>query len=83
VVHSAQQIQVEAALIASEGCMTVLVCDVYRGKIAIDNEEAGHCMEGLDWDGAVKDISAAAKYLQAAGCTKVGCQLFFRRMKSS
>jgi len=66
-----QQIQDEGAQIASEGQMTVLVCDVYRGKIAVDHEEAGHYMHDLDWDGAVKDISGAAKYLLSAGCTKV------------
>jgi len=66
-----RQIQDEAALIADEGQLTVLVCDVYRGRVAVDREDAGHCMEHLDWDGAVNDISAAAKYLLSAGCTKV------------
>jgi len=66
-----RQIVEEAALIASDGEMTVLVCDVYRGETAVDREDAGHRMEGLDWDGAVKDISAAANYLLSAGCTKV------------
>jgi len=66
-----RQIQDEAALIADQGRMTVIVCDVYRGKIAIDHEEAGHCMEDLDWAGAVMDISGAAKYLMSVGCTKV------------
>jgi len=66
-----RQIQDEAALIAHQGALTALVCDVYRGRIAVDREEAGHCMEGLDWDGAVKDISGAARYLISAGCTKV------------
>ena len=66
-----QQILDEGALIGREGQMTVLVCDIYRGKIAIDREQAGHYMEDLDWEGAVKDISGAAKYLLSAGCTKV------------
>jgi len=67
-----QQIVDEGALLAREGQMTVLVLDVYRGKVAIDREQAGHYSSDLDWDGAVKDISAAARYLLTAGCTKVG-----------
>ena len=66
-----QQILGEGALIGREGQMTVLVCDIYRGKIAIDREQAGHYAQDLDWEGAVKDISGAAKYLLSAGCTKV------------
>jgi len=29
----------------------VLIPDLYRGKIATDNEEADHLMRGLDWQG--------------------------------
>jgi len=70
-----QQIQDEAALVAEQGRMTALVCDVYRGKVAVDREDAGHYMDDLDWDGAVKDISGAAKYLMSAGCSKVWREL--------
>ncbi|XP_059150007.1 protein usf-like isoform X2 [Physella acuta] len=49
-----------------------LVPDLYRGKVAEDNETAGHYMGGLDWKGAVEDIRAAAKYLKEQGCKKVG-----------
>ena len=42
-----------------------------RGKVAIDRENAGHLMTGLDWDGAVKDLEGAAKFLLEQGCTKV------------
>lgn len=40
--------------------------------MAKDREEAGHYMSGLDWNGAVQDISAGAKYLISLGCHKVG-----------
>ncbi|KAK0066101.1 protein usf-like isoform X1 [Biomphalaria pfeifferi] len=49
-----------------------LVPDLYRGKVAEDNETAGHYMGSLDWKGAVDDIRAAAKYLKEQGCKKVG-----------
>lgn len=67
-----EQIQEEGAQIASEGGFTVLVPDMYRGKVAKDREEAGHYMNGLDWDGAVLDLSAGAKYLISLGCSRVG-----------
>lgn len=52
---------------------SVLCPDLYRGKVAKDYEEAGHCLQGLDWDGALKDIRGAALYLkQEKGCKKVG-----------
>jgi len=40
--------------------------------VAVDREEAGHIMAGLDWAGAVKDIAGGAKYLKSVGCSKVG-----------
>src|SRR6218665_3793785 len=33
-------------------------------------------MSGLDWDGAIQDISAGAKYLVSLGCHKVGVMGF-------
>jgi carboxymethylenebutenolidase len=66
-----QQIQDEGADIARNGELTVLVIDMYRGKVAIDREEAGHYMQGLDWEGAVQDLAAGATYLKSIGCTKV------------
>jgi len=50
----------------------VLCPDLYRGKVGKDREQAGHLMKGLDFQGAVKDIIAAAQYLKSLGCTKVG-----------
>ena len=67
-----EQIQAKGAQIAQEGDLTVLVLDLYRGKVAIDREEAGHYMAGLNWDGAVQDLTAGAIYLKKIGCTKVG-----------
>jgi carboxymethylenebutenolidase len=52
-----QQIQDEAKEIAEKGDFVALVPDLYRGKVATDNEEAGHLMNNLDWPGAVQDIA--------------------------
>ena len=67
-----EQIQAEGAQFAREGHFTVVVVDMYRGKVADDRETAGHYMGELDWDGAVQDVAGAAKYLKSIGCTKVG-----------
>ena len=58
--------------IAQRGDFTVLIPDLYRGKVATDRETAGHYMKDLDWVGAVKDIQGAAKYLLGSGCRGVG-----------
>ena len=49
---------------------------LYRGKVALDVAEAQHLMEGLDWQGAVKDIQASVKWLKSNGSPKVGVSLF-------
>jgi carboxymethylenebutenolidase len=49
----------------------VLCPDLYRGKVGKDRESAGHLMSGLDFAGAVKDISSAGDYLKSLGCKKV------------
>ncbi|XP_038703332.1 protein usf [Tripterygium wilfordii] len=49
-----------------------LIPDLYRGKVGLDVAEAQHLMEGLDWQGAVKDISASVKWLKENGSKKVG-----------
>ncbi|GAB1600221.1 uncharacterized protein LOC115209710 [Argonauta hians] len=67
-----QQIQDEAADLASHGPFFTIVPDLYRGKVTTDNEEAGHFMGNLDWEGAIQDIAGAAKYLLKLGCEKVG-----------
>jgi carboxymethylenebutenolidase len=72
-----EQIQKEADDIGKMGQFVTIVPDLYRGKLAKDNEEAGHLMNNLDWLGAVQDIKAAAKHLKSLGCNKV-CILFRR-----
>ncbi len=65
------QIKEEAEDIHKRGDFTVLVPDLYRGKIATDHETAGHYMNDLDWPGAIKDIKGAVQHLVAQGCGKV------------
>uniref|UniRef100_A0A453E3X7 Dienelactone hydrolase domain-containing protein n=1 Tax=Aegilops tauschii subsp. strangulata TaxID=200361 RepID=A0A453E3X7_AEGTS len=49
-----------------------LIPDLYRGKVALEVAEAQHLMEGLDWQGAIKDIQASVKWLKENGSPKVG-----------
>lgn len=49
-----------------------LIPDLYRGKVGLDVAEAQHLMDGLDWQGAVKDIRASVNWLKANGSSKVG-----------
>ncbi|XP_078166251.1 uncharacterized protein LOC144560903 isoform X2 [Carex rostrata] len=49
-----------------------LIPDLYRGKVGLDVAEAQHLMEGLDWQGAIKDIRASVNWLKANGSFKVG-----------
>ncbi|MFS7921001.1 hypothetical protein Hanom_Chr03g00231491 [Helianthus anomalus] len=48
----------------------VMPC-LYRGKVGLDVAEAQHLMDGLDWQGAVKDIQASVNWLKANGSQKV------------
>ena len=51
----------------------VLVPDLYKGKIALEENEANHLMTGLDFgDAASQDIRGAVQYLKAQGAPKVG-----------
>lgn len=58
--------------LAEMGNFMTVVPDLYRGKVAIDREQAGHYSGELDWDGAVQDIQGAARFLLSKGCAKVG-----------
>ncbi|KAL1555541.1 carboxymethylenebutenolidase [Salvia divinorum] len=49
-----------------------LIPDLYRGKVGLEVAEAQHLMDGLDWQGAVKDIEASVNWLKANGSKKVG-----------
>lgn len=55
--------------------MISLPFSLYRGKVGLDVAEAQHLMDGLDWQGAVKDIRASVNWLKANGSKKVwlGC----------
>jgi carboxymethylenebutenolidase len=44
-----------------------IVPDLYRGKLAKNDDEARHMMSNLDWDGAVEqDIRGAVQHLRSA-----------------
>jgi carboxymethylenebutenolidase len=50
-----------------------LVPDLYRGKVALDANEANHLMTGLNFgDAAGQDIRGAVQYLKASGSPKAG-----------
>lgn len=65
------EIKNHATAIAKNG-YRALIPDLYRGKVGLDAAEAHHLMEGLDWQGAVKDIVASVKWLKDNGSPKVG-----------
>ena len=47
--------------------------DLYRGKLALEANEAQHLMQGLDFAVAAgQDVRGAVQYLKATGSTKVG-----------
>ena len=49
-----------------------LVPDLYRGKLALEANEAEHLMSGLNFgDAASQDIRGAVQYLKATGSQKV------------
>src|SRR4051812_49998820 len=50
-----------------------LVPDLYRGKMALEANEAKHLMEGLNFgDAAGQDIRGAVQYLKGSGSAKAG-----------
>jgi len=65
------QVLSHAAYLASQG-YRVLVPDLYRGAATLDEQEAAHLMDGLDWQGALVDISTCATFLKEEGCAMVG-----------
>jgi carboxymethylenebutenolidase len=51
----------------------VIVPDLYRGKLALEANEAKHLMDGLDFAAAAgQDVRGAVQYLKGTGSAKVG-----------
>jgi carboxymethylenebutenolidase len=67
-----QHILDTAKQISEKTTFVTLVPDLYRGKVAIDRETAGHYVQDLNWQGAVQDVDAFARYLKSLGIKKVG-----------
>jgi carboxymethylenebutenolidase len=66
------QIRGVAERLAHAG-FVALVPDLYRGKRTVEQEEASHLMQGLDFgDAASQDVRGAVQHLKARG-GKVGC----------
>lgn len=66
------QIKGVAEKLAAAGYRT-LVPDLYRGKLALEANEAEHLMNDLDFaDAATQDIRGAVQYLKQTGSPKVG-----------
>ena len=66
------QIKGVADKLAANG-YRALVPDLYRGKLALEANEAEHLMNNLDFgDAANQDILGAVRYLKSTGSTKVG-----------
>ncbi len=66
------QIKGVAEKLAAAG-YRVLVPDLYRGKLALEANEAEHMMNELDFgDAAGQDIRGAVQHLKASGSAKVG-----------
>ena len=56
----------------AEAGYRALVPDLYRGKLALEANEAEHLMNDLNFgDAASQDIRGAVQYLKATGSTKV------------
>lgn len=67
-----EQIKAVAHRLVKQGYQ-VIVPDLYKGKIALEENEANHLMTGLDFgDAASQDIRGAIQFLKAAGASKVG-----------
>jgi len=67
-----EQIKAVADQLAAAG-YHALVPDLYRGKLALEENEAAHLMNDLNFgDAAGQDIRGAVQFLKASGSTKVG-----------
>ncbi len=61
-----------AGRFAAQG-YAALAPDLFHGKSTVDEAEATHLMQGLDWGRAAQEIAGAVAHLrEAEGCTRVG-----------
>ena len=66
------QIKSVADMLAAAG-YRALVPDLYRGKVALEANEAEHLMTNLNFgDAAGQDVRGAVQYLKGSGSEKVG-----------
>src|SRR5450631_4080584 len=66
------QIKGVADMLAAAG-YRALVPDLYRGKVALEANEAEHLMTNLNFgDAAGQDVRGAVQYLKGSGSAKVG-----------
>ena len=66
------QIRGVADKLAAAGYRAV-VPDLYRGKVALQENEAQHLMQGLDFGSAAgQDVRGAVQYLKSTGSTQAG-----------
>jgi carboxymethylenebutenolidase len=57
----------------AEAGYRAVVPDLYRGKVALEENEAEHLMKGLDFGSAAgQDIRGAVQFLKSTGSNKVG-----------
>ncbi len=57
----------------AEAGYRALVPDLYRGKVALQANEAEHLMQGLDFGVAAgQDVRGAVQYLKSSGSARVG-----------
>ncbi len=67
-----EQIKGVADKLAAAG-YRALVPDLYRGKLALEANEAEHLMQGLDFAAAAgQDVRGAVQHLKSTGSAKVG-----------
>jgi len=67
-----EQIKHVAQRLAQAGYQA-LVPDLYKGQLALEENEAKHLMDGLNFgDAASQDIRGAVQFLKGAGAPKVG-----------
>ncbi len=55
---------VKTAEIFAQENISVFVPDLYRGQPAIDHEEAGHKLSGLDWPASLNDIKHIKEHFE-------------------